>query len=459
PEVPVEVEKMFASSRFTRRYAAYIAKHSSSNGQNHMTREAALFQSAKYSTNPDDDYLHRSKVPSDHFQKSLPHLPIPKLEDTCARYLKAQEPMLDAEQYKQTEKIVNSFQTGDGESLNKELVARDKKNKETSYITGPWFDMYLKDRSPIVLNYNPFIAFNDDPNPAYNDQLTRATNMIMYSAKMYKTLKANILSPEVFHLNPAKSDTDTFRNFARLLPKSLSWYGAYLFKAFPLDMSQYHRLFNSTRIPRLGRDELASDGDGKHLCVMRNGNFYTFDVLDSNGNIKPASEILAHIKYVLNDNAPVPAPGKRVGVMTTENRDTWAKVRDDLLAAGNEDVLEKIDSAMFVLILDDDANLDNKALCHSFLHGKGHDRWLDKSFSLIVCKDGKMAVNFEHAWGDGVAVLRYFNETFNHSTSNPLVHPDTIPMSVDSSSAVRKLEFKFTPSIEESIKSAQKKFD
>ena len=28
----------------------------------------------------------------------------------------------------------------------------------------------------------------------------------------------------------------------------------------------------------------------------------------------------------------------------------------------------------------------------------------------MVCKDGKAAVNFEHAWGDGVAVLRFFNE-------------------------------------------------
>ena len=27
-----------------------------------------------------------------------------------------------------------------------------------------------------------------------------------------------------------------------------------------------------------------------------------------------------------------------------------------------------------------------------------------------MCKDGKAAVNFEHAWGDGVAVLRFFNE-------------------------------------------------
>lgn len=42
------------------------------------------------------------------------------------------------------------------------------------------------------------------------------------------------------------------------------------------------------------------------------------------------------------------------------------------------------------------------------------DRWFDKSFQLILCKDGKAAINFEHAWGDGVAVLRFFNEVKTH---------------------------------------------
>jgi carnitine O-palmitoyltransferase 2 len=34
-------------------------------------------------------------------------------------------------------------------------------------------------------------------------------------------------------------------------------------------------------------------------------------------------------------------------------------------------------------------------------------------------------LNFEHAWDDGVAVLRYFNEVFNDHEKNPVVHPDT----------------------------------
>ena len=38
-------------------------------------------------------------------------------------------------------------------------------------MLGPWSDMYLKDRRPLVLNHNPFIAFNDDPKAENNNQV------------------------------------------------------------------------------------------------------------------------------------------------------------------------------------------------------------------------------------------------------------------------------------------------
>lgn len=45
----------------------------------------------------------------------------------------------------------------------------------------------------------------------------------------------------------------------------------------------------------------------------------------------------------------------------------------------------------------------------------------------MISKDAMSAINFEHAWGDGVAVLRYFNEIFYDSRDNPSVHPTTQP--------------------------------
>ncbi|WAR25120.1 CPT2-like protein, partial [Mya arenaria] len=363
---------------------------------------------ALYSTSVGNDFIHESIVPSDHFQKSLPHLPIPKIENTLTRYLNSQSTLLGEEQFNYTKK-----------SLHDDLVARDKLNKQTSYVTEPWFDMYLRDRKPVSLTHNPFITFTDDPNPKYMDQLLRATNMVMSSL--------------------------------RRLPKSVSFYGAYWYKAFPLDMSQYANLFNSTRIPRHNKDELVVDETAKHLLVMRKGHMYLFDAIDRDGNIVSPDVVMAHIKYILDD--PRPQNDNAIGVLTTLNRDKWATVRTQLCNAGemnesaffskgvyNDGYMKLVDSALFVLVLDDDAPADPNAITRNFLHGDGTNRWFDKSFSLIITKDAKTAVNFEHSWGDGVAVLRYFNEVWKETTTKPFVHPDTVPANVHSDRIVQKLE-------------------
>ena len=43
------------------------------------------------------------------------------------------------------------------------LVQVNKENKHTSYISEAWFDMYLRSRLPLVLNQNPYLAFQPDP--------------------------------------------------------------------------------------------------------------------------------------------------------------------------------------------------------------------------------------------------------------------------------------------------------
>lgn len=410
-----------------------------------------------YSSADSSQYLHRSIVPTMHFQKSLPRLPIPKLEDTVRRYLNAQKPLLDDDQFRKTEELGRSFEHGIGRELHELLVAQDKQNKHTSYISGPWFDMYLSSRESVVLNFNPFMSFNPDPKAEYNDQLTRATNMTVSAIRFLKTFRAGYLEPEVFHLNPDKSDTQTFRRLIRFVPSSVSWFGAYLVNAYPLDMSQYFRLFNSTRLPKLSRDELFTDEKAKHLLVLRNGNFYVFDVIDRDGNIVKPSEIQAHLKYILSDNSP--APAFPLAFLPSENRDTWALLRQKLLDNGNEEVLQKVDSAVFCLCLDDFPIKDLEHLSHTMLHGDGINRWYDKSFNLILTKDGNAAIHFEHSWGDGVAVLRFQNEVFKESTQKPAVTPQSQPAAVDSSSAVQKLSFKLNDALKAGITKAKQKFD
>lgn len=56
-----------------------------------------------------------------------------------------------------------------------------------------------------------------------------------------------------------------------------------MFQAYPLDMSQYKNLFNTTRIPHLGKDSIKHSPNKRHIVVMRRGHFYTFNVMEKDG--------------------------------------------------------------------------------------------------------------------------------------------------------------------------------
>ncbi|XP_048511975.1 carnitine O-palmitoyltransferase 2, mitochondrial-like isoform X2 [Athalia rosae] len=401
-------------------------------------------------------YIEKSKVGTMHFQRSMPRLPIPQLEKTCERYLLAQKPILIEEQLRHTESCVKRFLVGEGPTLQKELKAFDAKNRHTSYISEYWFDMYLRDRKPLPINYNPIVAFAPEKDPRYENQLIKATNLLISSIRFMKSLRTGVLAPEVFHLNPKKSDTDTFRKVTGALPPLLSWYGAYLFKAFPLDMSQYHNLFNTTRIPELEKDMIYQDVTARHIVVMRKGNFYRFDVLDKENFIYSPKEIASNLKAILADDAEVAE--NPIGLLTTTERDLWAGTRHHLSEIGNQDLLKTIDSAILMLILDEETlATDYKHLIRTLLHSDGVNRWFDKSFSLIVAKDGTAGLNFEHSWGDGVAILRYLQDVKKDTEVKPRFHPEDVA-SVSPNSSIKKLNVVTDARISNAINQAKEEY-
>lgn len=305
---------------------------------------------------------------------------------------------------------------------------------------------------------NAFIVFASDPKKEYNDQLVRATNIVCSAVRFMKTLRAGLLEPEVFHLNPTKSDTNWFKKCIRWVPSSLSWYGAYMMNAYPLDMSQYAQLFNSTRIPRLRRDELFTDENGQHVLVMRKGNMYVFNIVDRDGNLVKPAEILAHLQYILADSTTEPT--FPLGLLTIENRDVWAYLRDRLLAAGNAKELHMVDSALFCLCLDDETLTDLTHITQKVFNGGGCNRWYDKSFSIILTKNGESALNFEHSRADGVSIIRFLNELVKDTREKPLVHPGSAAAATaDSHSVVQRLQFKLDPELENGIMKARENSD
>ena len=388
-----------------------MLRHSLRLGENAASRLFSRLLSTPY---PRSSYLETSSLPTLFFQPHLLQLPVPALASSCQLYLAAVRPLLDNEQYAHVKNLVARLQI-EGVPIQQELVKRNKLNKHTSYITGPWTDRYLRDRSSLVLTHNAFIGLKPDTQTM--DPLKRAAKMISISARFKASLLDGELKPMVFHMKPEKTDTESYARAMRLLPGRLKIYTSYLyFKAFPLDMVQFNNLFNSTRIPKPEKDELLCNTSARHICVVVNGNFYTFNVFNEDGSVLSTDELYNHLLRIKQDSSDTPE--HPVSLLTATDRDTWTAARSELMQSGrNAESLRAIDESLFLLCLDTHESQSASDYTKSMIHGDGINRWFDKSLQLIFQPNGHCSIHFEHSWGDGVALLSLFNALYKHSST------------------------------------------
>lgn len=188
------------------------------------------------------------------------------------------------------------------------------------------------------------------------------------------------------------------------------------------------------------------------------------------GQPVPCQTIFHQLQGILADKTP-PLPHS-LGYLTALNRDKWAELRKEV-ELHNSDELSAIDSALFVLCLDDSEPTAPDTFSYIMLHNYGANRcgiecpligyivltqvnvpffvlrWFDKSLQLIVTKGGHAAINFEHSWGDGVAVLRMLEELYKDKkhyfeSDNPTME------------GVVRLNLKLSPSVKDAIEEAKK---
>lgn len=67
--------------------------------------------------------------------------------------------------------------------------------------------------------------------------------------------------------------------------------------------------------------------------------------------------------------------------------------------------LHTIESAIAVVVLDDDEPSNMTEMGHMLIHGKdGTDRWFDKSLTMVAFSNGRFGMNVEHSWADAPVV-------------------------------------------------------
>lgn len=339
------------------------------------------------------------------YQDQLSKLPIPDLEETCKNYLSVLRPLQTEREHEKTVNAVEKFlKDGTGAYLDSEL--RKYAETRNSYIEQFWYDAYLNYDSPVVLNLNPFFLLEDDPfnNEAtsVNPQVKRAVLLTISSLKFIRALKNETLP------------VDRQRN------------------GKPLCMYQYSKLFGASRIPTDDGCVMQADTLSNHIVVMSKSQFYWFDVLDNENNLLMLEQdLIINFTSIIQDSLNTPrneVAKSSFGVLTTENRRVWAKIRSSSTIvdnANNHEILSIIDSALFVLCLDDIALTDLSELSQNMLCGLSildggvqvgtcTNRWYDK-LQIIVTQNGKAGINFEHTGVDGHTVLRFVSDIYTDS--------------------------------------------
>uniref|UniRef100_A0A8C2DFA9 carnitine O-palmitoyltransferase n=1 Tax=Cyprinus carpio TaxID=7962 RepID=A0A8C2DFA9_CYPCA len=187
----------------------------------------------------------------------------------------------------------------------------------------------------------------------------------------------------------------------------------------PLCAAQCERMFNTTRTPGEETDVLQHWQDSEFVAVYHRGRYFRLWVYRA-GRLLSPREIQYQIQRILDDPSP-PSPGEdKLGALTAGNRTPWAQMRKQFFSSGvNKRSLDCIEKAAFFVTLDDQeegmmgenpsVNLDRYA--KSLLHGKCYDRWFDKSFSVVVYKNGKNGLNAEHSWADAPIVAHLWEFT------------------------------------------------
>jgi len=331
------------------------------------------------------------------YQDKLEKLPIPDLKETCDNYLSVLKPLQTEAEHKETIAATQKFLNGIGPYLDEQL--REYSKTRCSYIEQFWYDSYLNYDSPVVLNLNPFFLLEDDPTPINNTQVKRATSLTQSSLEFVRALRREELPPDMI-------------------------------RSTPLCMDQYHKLFGSARIPTSTGCVMQSDSNSHHIIVLSKSQLYWFDVLDKENNlILTDDEMSINFQSILQDSfksSPTELARSSFGVLTTENRKNWANLRSNLLNDPiNYKILKIIDSALFVVVLDDIelntlADLSKNMLCGISKLEKGvqvgtcTNRWYDK-LQLIITKNAKAGVNFEHTGVDGHTVLRFCSDIYTDS--------------------------------------------
>lgn len=371
------------------------------------------------------------------YQKQLPKLPVPTLQETSAKYLRSVEPFLSPEQLKSTTAIVEEFirPGGQGEQLQQRLqsFALDKDN----WLAEFWDDYaYLSYRDPVVPYVSYFFNHKDTPSAIGQNQLYKAALIAYYTTKFAKEVENETLEPEII-------------------------------KGNPYCMNAFHYMFNNSRVPAAGSDitKVYDPAEHRYFIVALDNNFYKVYNHDKDGQPLSKVAIFKQLEYLVNVVNPRVPRGVGVGALTSLNRDEYLSTYENLSTSPvNTASFETIFASSFLIALDDNFPITVEEKSRNNWHGDGQNRFFDKPLEFFVSKNGNSGFLGEHSKMDATPtvqlnnyVLSEINKEDSSAFINEIAHDSTIATSIVPE-APAVLPFDITAKARADIEDAKVKF-
>ncbi|KAI9503896.1 Carnitine O-acetyltransferase mitochondrial [Coemansia spiralis] len=323
------------------------------------------------------------------YQSQLPKLPVPDLNLTLAKYAESLEPLLSADRLAYSKRIIDEFGKSEmGRELQRRLEARAADTSIPNWLEGWWNELsYMGYRDPVIPYVSYHYSFNNDPECIRPNQ--RAAKLICGALAFRKMLVDGSLQPEML-------------------------------KDTPLCSHSYKFMFNACRIPRKPADycRMVEYNGNETVVVVRNGQFFSFAFVRDGMQLRmdEIEATLDQIVAVADSNAAIP-----VGILTADNRDSWAENRQLLLQASpiNAAALDAIESSAFILSLENDMPVTREEFSHAIWHSNGHNRWFDKPCQFVVCDNARAGFCGEHSMMDGTPTLRLVEYVIGYKHEEP----------------------------------------
>ena len=363
---------------------------------------------------------------------NVPSLPIPELHDTRLRYISSVTSVCGGVGGSSSSNVLSSnvlssnvlsshllladdFFLNFAPQLHESIVDRQLSNDLNgiyphSYIESQWDSMYLEGRWPICINSNVFYVLKglQETIPARNPGSNKVLSSVLEGLLLWgnKVRSGGLEACEIRSRGCMRS--------------------------FPLTIGT-GRVARLSRDARPSRDVLLNHlPESRHIVVLCRNTPHVVTCVDKGtGKVRGRAYLERQLDRIEQGGESTP-DNEFIGVpLTAVGRDECAKNREAVVALSerNKENVRLIDEALLVVCLDDPdekMTLDDESrmLLHGGTDPGGRNRWFDKH-ELVRLGNGKIGMNFEHSFSDGMVWNRMLQEVtdFVAGVETPMYTP------------------------------------